>query len=176
MKINKTVAVAIVLVGLLLGGLGAGVFLTQRPTSVNAAPAFQQDTTCPDDDDVQHEAEGEEDDATEGPDCEGNEANEANEADEANETDEANEANGADEADEANEADEAKALEGQAGITAAQAQSAAEAANPGAKTLAVELDNENGTVIYEVELDNGQDVKVDAKTGNILGADARDAD
>jgi uncharacterized membrane protein YkoI len=181
MKINKTIATAVLLFGLLMGGLAAGVLYSQKPLDANAAPPAQQGTTCVDDDDVQHEAENEADDDTEADACpEEDEANEAdtdnvqeeheNQADDATEANEAEETNGAD------EADEAATLQGQTGITADEAQAAVEAANPGIKTLAVELDNENGTVIYEVELDNGQDVKVDATNGNILGADQRDAD
>ncbi len=66
--------------------------------------------------------------------------------------------------DQVDEADEAGALQGQTGITAAEAQAAVEAANPGTKTMAVELDNQNGT-----------DVKVDASNGNILKTEQRDA-
>ena len=36
------------------------------------------------------------------------------------------------------------------------------------------LDDENGTVVYSVELSNGADVKVDASTGKILATDAAD--
>jgi uncharacterized membrane protein YkoI len=111
------------------------------------------------------EAENEADDANEDAECDKNEADDANEA---NETNEANQVD---------EADEAGTLPGQTSITADQAQVIAEAANPGAKTLAVELDqvNENGgAVIYEVELDNGLNVKVDAANGNILNTEQRD--
>jgi uncharacterized membrane protein YkoI len=38
----------------------------------------------------------------------------------------------------------------------------------------VELDNENGVVVYSVELDNGLDVKVDAGNGNILHTEQPD--
>ena len=181
MKINKTIAVAVLLFGLLVGGLGAGVFLTQQPASVNAAPAAQQAVTCTDDDDIQHEADGEADDATEVDACGENEADDDADTDDVqdeheDQADDANEANETEEANEVDEADEAATLQGQAGISADEAQAAVEAANPGTKTLAVELDNENGTVIYEVELDNGTDVKVDATNGNILGTDQRDAD
>jgi uncharacterized membrane protein YkoI len=34
--------------------------------------------------------------------------------------------------------------------------------------------NKNGRDLFEVELDNGQDVKVDATTGEILYSEARD--
>ena len=67
-----------------------------------------------------------------------------------------------------NEADEAAALQGKAAITAADAESAALAATPGASVVKTELDDENGTVVYSVELSNGADVKVDAANGTIL--------
>jgi len=70
------------------------------------------------------------------------------------------------------EADEATALAGLASITPEQAQDAALAANPGATVVKVELDNENGALVYSVELDNGLDVKVDAGNGAVLYVDS----
>ncbi|MCB0168659.1 MAG: PepSY domain-containing protein [Anaerolineae bacterium] len=166
MKINKFIFTAIILLGLLLGGLGAGVLLSQQPQSANAAPSTQDTAACADDDNVEHEAEGnfdEDDDGDEVDKCADNEADEENEADESNEVD---------------ETDETTASPDQMGITPEEAQAAAEAANPGTKTLAVEIDHmdENGgALIYEVELDNGIDVKVDGNDGTILGTDVRDA-
>ncbi len=64
----------------------------------------------------------------------------------------------------------------QATITPEQAQDAALAANPGATVVNVDLDNEGGAPIYEVELDSGLDVKVDANSGAILSAEQEDAD
>ena len=127
MQINKTIAIAVVLLGLLVGGLGAGVFLSQRPLSVNAAPPAQ----------------------------EGNDTDEAGEVEDGNEAGEAEEAVSPD----------------QAGITADEAKAAAEAAYSGAKAVAVELENENSQVIYEVELDNGLEVIVDAGNGEVLGTE-----
>ncbi|MGB9592763.1 MAG: PepSY domain-containing protein [Anaerolineae bacterium] len=66
------------------------------------------------------------------------------------------------------ETDEAAALQKMATISADQAKMAAEAANPGATATKVELDNENGALVYSVELSNGLDVKVDAGNGQIL--------
>jgi len=66
------------------------------------------------------------------------------------------------------EADEAAALAGQAKITVEEASAAALAANPGATVVKAELDNENGALVYSVELSNGADVKVDAGNGAIL--------
>jgi uncharacterized membrane protein YkoI len=73
------------------------------------------------------------------------------------------------------EADEATALASQAKITIEQAKAAALAANPGAIVIKAELDNENGTLVYSVELSSGADVKVDAGNGAILHTDT-DAD
>ncbi len=66
------------------------------------------------------------------------------------------------------EADESAALAGQATIGADQARAAVLAANPGATVVKVELDNENGYLVYSVELKDGSDVKIDAGTGAIL--------
>lgn len=69
------------------------------------------------------------------------------------------------------ETDEAGALQAQAKISASDAESAALAANPGASVTKSELDNENGALVYSVELSNGSDVKVDAGTGQVLHTD-----
>ena len=66
------------------------------------------------------------------------------------------------------EAGEAAALAGQAKISVEEAKAAALAANPGATVVKAELDNENGALVYSVELSNGSDVKVDAGNGAIL--------
>ena len=153
---------AVVLLGLLAGGLGAGVFLTQQPATVEAAPPAQTDTACVDDE-ANEGSEDEASEANEGPECEQNEANEGPE-------NEANEANEAGETDEASETEEAVSPD-QASISADQAKAAAEAAHSGAKAVAVELENEGGKIAYEVALDNGLEVLVDATTGDVLGAD-----
>ncbi len=57
-------------------------------------------------------------------------------------------------------------------ITAQQAQAAALAANPGATATSVGLDDENGCLVYGVQLSNGADVKVDAGNGAVLHTDA----
>jgi len=73
------------------------------------------------------------------------------------------------------EADEAAALAALATITPEQAKDAALAANPGATVVKVELDNENGALVYSVELDSGLDVKVDAGNDAILHTEQADA-
>ena len=81
-----------------------------------------------------------------------------------------------DDGNEANEDDEANGSLDQTGITADEARAAAEAAHPGTRGLEVELENENGTLVYEVQLDNGLEVMVDAANGNILGTERDEAD
>lgn len=66
-------------------------------------------------------------------------------------------------------------LAGQAKITIEQAKAAALAANPGATVIKTELDNENGALVYGVELSNGADVKVDTGAGAILHTDTGQA-
>lgn len=70
------------------------------------------------------------------------------------------------------EQDEATALQGLAKITADQAKAAALVQFPGATVQKIELDDENGSVVYSVELidsaGQGQDVKVDAGNAKVL--------
>jgi uncharacterized membrane protein YkoI len=70
------------------------------------------------------------------------------------------------------EADESAALAGQASISEADARSAALSASPGATVAKVELDNENGAIVYSVELSDGSDVKVDAGNAAVLFTDS----
>jgi hypothetical protein len=63
-----------------------------------------------------------------------------------------------------------------AGITADSAAAAALQANPGTTANKVELDNENGCLVYSIELSNGLDVKVDAGNGAILHVEPADGD
>ncbi|HEY6072958.1 MAG TPA: PepSY domain-containing protein [Anaerolineales bacterium] len=55
-------------------------------------------------------------------------------------------------------------------MTADQAQAAALAAHPGT-VRKVELDDENGQLVYGVEFEGGVDVKVDAMTGAVLSTE-----
>jgi uncharacterized membrane protein YkoI len=70
------------------------------------------------------------------------------------------------------EADESAALAGLATLTPEQAKAAALEAHPGTTALQVELDNENGALVYSVELDSGLYVKVDAGNGAVLHVDS----
>jgi uncharacterized membrane protein YkoI len=76
---------------------------------------------------------------------------------------------------ETTDANEAAALAARAKITVDQAKAAALAANAGATVVKASLDNENGALVYSVELSNGSDVKVDAGNGKILATDTGEA-
>jgi len=67
-------------------------------------------------------------------------------------------------------------LSGLAKITSDQAMAAARAAYPGSRVQRVELENENGCLVYCVSLSNGQEVKVDAGTGSLLPQEQEDFD
>jgi len=72
---------------------------------------------------------------------------------------------------EVSEADESAALEGLATVTPDEAEAAALAAVPGT-AVRPELENENGSVVYGVEVTQADgtvvDVKVDAGNGDVL--------
>ena len=53
-------------------------------------------------------------------------------------------------------------------ITAAQAMAAAQTAYPGTKVEKLALENENGSLVYAVNLSNGQEVEVDAGNAKVL--------
>lgn len=144
MKFNKWIALALIAL-LVVGAMG---LVSYR---VFASSNLIQSQDCPDveEDEANETAEAEDADTE---DCD----NDANEAEESN---------GVDQSDETTPAS--------TGISAAEAQAIAEAAYPGAVTLFVEFDREWGKDIWEVELDNGLDVQVDASTGEILGTEQR---
>ena len=75
-----------------------------------------------------------------------------------------------------NEAADAAALAGKATVTADQAKATAVAANPGATVVKAELGDENGVIVYSVELSTGADVKVDANSGKIVSTDQAGSD
>lgn len=70
------------------------------------------------------------------------------------------------------ETEESAALASMASIGEDEARAAALAANPGTTVVEVELDNENGAVVYSVELSDGSDVKVDAGNAAVLFTDS----
>lgn len=166
MRIKKWTVGVLLMIGLFAGALGAGAILSGQPGKALAAPSAQTSDPCAEDDDGAEVADtADTDDVEEEVQCGPQDENEADEA-AGSEVEDGPEDAAADTADETAPANLA--------ITAAQAQTIVEDANPGATTLAVEYDRENGREIWEVELDNGQDVKVDAGSGQILLTEARD--
>lgn len=71
--------------------------------------------------------------------------------------------------DSAQEAKESAALQAKAKVTSEQAKRIAENSAKG-KAGSVELEDENGTVVYSVEV-GSKEIKVDAATGNIVASD-----
>lgn len=103
--------------------------------------------------------------------------NEKEEVEEANESSEDNEANESDAEDQA-EAAESSRLQSLATFTPEQAKSAALAQVPGT-VKKVELENEDGNVVYGVEIktaDGERDVKVDAGNGKVLHVEKDDGE
>jgi len=145
MKIKRWIALALIAL-LVVGAMG---FVSYR---VLASSNLFQSQNCPD--------------------TEENEANGTAEAEDANTNDCQNDANETQESNGADQSDET--APSTTGISAAEARTIAEAAYPGAATLAVEFDREWGKDIWEVELDNALDVQVDASTGEILRTEQRD--
>ena len=66
------------------------------------------------------------------------------------------------------------ALKTMAKITVEGAQAAALKANTGSAVDTIELDVENGYLVYSVQLKDGRDVKVDAGNGSVLATQAAD--
>jgi uncharacterized membrane protein YkoI len=162
MKLNRFIALATIAL-LVVGGMGA---IATRSLAASKIAVSAQSQSCDQQDADTAEAAGVAD--TDNVDLQCGEQVEDGQPDGA-EGSEAAEPAG-------NEANESAALQGKAAISAAEAESAVLAANPGASVIKTELDDENGTVVYSVELSNGADVKVDAANGTILttesGADS----
>jgi len=59
-------------------------------------------------------------------------------------------------------------------LTPDEAKAAAEAASPGATATDIDLEREGGRDVYEVQLDNGMEVELDAATGEILETELED--
>jgi uncharacterized membrane protein YkoI len=152
MKLNRFVAFAAIAL-LVVAALGT---FTLRSHAQNASPANKavraQDDPCAgqDQDDDTLEAD-------QGPDTDDVEL-ECGNQDEADETEEAG-------------SEQDKAPLGTPAITAEAAQQTAEAYLNAGTASQVELDNENGQLVYSVEI-GSNDVKVDAMTGAVLGVEA----
>lgn len=62
-------------------------------------------------------------------------------------------------------------------ITDTEAREAVLDAYPGTSVEEVDVDTQDdGTLVYDVSLDSGEEIMVDARTGEILGAEVDDAD
>jgi uncharacterized membrane protein YkoI len=144
MKIKRWIALALVAI-LVIGAMG---FVSYRAL---ASTNLLQTQDCPSD--VEENGETEEAEDADAGEC-GNDAEEESTSPETNE---------------ANESDETAPPI--TGITADQARTIVEAAYPGASARKVEFEREWGKEIWEVELDNGSEVMVDATTGEILGTE-----
>ncbi len=62
----------------------------------------------------------------------------------------------------------------QSQLTPDEAKAAAEAESPGATATDVSLEREGSVDVYEVQLDNGMEVEIDAATGEILEIELED--
>jgi uncharacterized membrane protein YkoI len=149
MKIKHTLAVAIVVL-LLMSATAATA--TQSFAQTAQPPAQTQAATAPDN----QQAVGADTDQVD------QQAGDQNAADTAAET--------ALEAPEAADGQDA-APAGTPSITADQAKAAAEAHLNADAATKVQLDDENGKLVYSVEI-RASDVKVDAMTGAVLGVDS----
>jgi uncharacterized membrane protein YkoI len=57
-----------------------------------------------------------------------------------------------------------------------EASAIAQAEVPDASVLSIELDDEDGRAVYEVELSNGYDIEIDGDSGQIIERDGPDGD
>ncbi len=150
MKINRFVALALIAL-LVVGAMGAISY-----------KVFAQG-------DVLHNVRT----ALQAPDCGQDETNDTEEQS-GNDTDNIEEQcgdqNAPDEQAAESKEDTETAPVGTPAITADQAQTAALVVHPGT-VHAVELDDENGKLVYGVEFEGGVDVKVDAMTGEVVGTE-----
>lgn len=158
MKINRFIALA-ALALLVVGAMGT---ISYRTLAASNTAVSTQSQSCDQQDDDSHEVAEAAD--TDNVDLQCGEQVEDGQPDGAEDAEVAGT--------ESNEANEAATLQSKAAVFAADAESAALAANPGTSVVKTELDDENGTVVYSVELSNGADVKVDAANGTILTTDS----
>jgi uncharacterized membrane protein YkoI len=168
MKINRFVALAAIVL-LVVGAMGA---VAARSFAQTPHPAAQvQATEAPDEgktvaadtDDVEEQVGDQNTADTEAPDDEDTVAADTDDVEE-----QVGDQNEADTETGDNEQDAVPA--GTPAITAEQAQATAEAYLNAGTATQVELDDENGQLVYSVEI-GGTDVKVDAMTGTVLGTE-----
>lgn len=153
MKLNRRSKIALMFAGLLIGALAAYA-LTGLPASAAAGASVPTSDACADDD-VAGQAE--------------REAGDLGEAEDADcLADPDNDTTGV-EGESAGEDSEAERSEGAApvdtGITAEEARAIAAAAYPGTTVEEIELEQDG---IFDAELSNGTEVRVDATTGSLL--------
>jgi len=161
MNIKRFVALAAIAI-LVVGAMGV---ISYRTYAQNPTPSASQTQDCSEDQDIEDHVQGPDQDEVElqcGDQDEGSEAEDA-------QTSEVEDAK-------LDESAETAALQNQAKITPEQAQEIALIANPGATVVEIELDNENGQVVYGVELSTGVEVKVDAIGGVILATESGEND
>jgi len=145
MKINRFLALGLIAL-LVIGAIGV---FSQRSLAQSETPTAVEDCSAETEDDGAAEA------AETGPDLD--DVQEGCNQEDENETEDS------DRAEEAEDVPSAATA-----LTADDAQAIAEAANPGAAALEVEFELEDGVESWEVELDNGQEILVDANSGEIL--------
>jgi uncharacterized membrane protein YkoI len=157
MKINRFLAIAVIVLLMVgaMGLLGMKAF-AQGNTSLNHQASVQPQD-CP-----QDQTEGSEvQDAS--PDTDNVEVQCGDQS-----TPDGQETTGRDTED---TTDSETVVHGTPSITIDQAQTAALAVHPGT-IIKMELDEENGQLIYNVEINDGVNIKVDAMTGTIFAEDS----
>lgn len=142
MKLNRFIALAAIAL-LVVGAMGA---ISMKAFAQSAA----QTETCAQQDDDSAEVQNAPD--TDNVDLQCGDQNEGGE--------EAESADGQD-----------TAPTGTPAITAEAAQKTAESYLNAGTAVKVQLDDEDGKLVYSVEFSNGTDVKVDAMTGSVLGTE-----
>jgi len=157
MKEKKLQYLAVLAAALLIAIGATSLAIAQSPQSTTPSTTAAE----AENDGVVHEFEGEE---------VGENGDGIPDADEATEAEEGTEAEEADEAGDAEEAIPADA----ASITEDQAIAAA-SNKAGGTVKSVSLDDEDGTIVYEVDYDDGTEVAVDANTGDVLKVEAAGA-
>lgn len=143
MKINRFIALAAIAL-LVVGAIGA---ISMKAFAQTAA----QTETCAQQDDDSAEVQ-------DGPDTDNVEL-------------ECGDQNEADGSEVESAGDTESAPTGTPAITSEAAQKTAESYLNAGTAVKVELDDEDGKLVYSVEFSNGTDVKVDAMTGSVLGTE-----
>lgn len=147
MKINRFVALAAIAL-LVVGAMGA--ISLKAFAKGSQAPVTQADACAQDEADGMEVASAEDTDTVELQCGDQNEAD-GSEVESAGDTE--------------------SAPTGTPAISAEAAQKTAESYLNAGTATKVELDDENGKLVYSVEFSNGTDVKVDAMTGSVLGTE-----